>query len=149
MLLRILPDQSIPTQKIGPLTAESDSEDYLPNATPVQPLAALAENRAEAKEDIQDTISVQVGGELAVLPDFRGMAKRRVLDQCTELGVRLQTSGSGVAVYQWPLPGTRMPSGSTCSVTFAQKYLKEPLAAPEASYTAQRTTAPPSTPARN
>jgi cell division protein FtsI (penicillin-binding protein 3) len=147
MLLRILPDQSMPLPKAAPLIADSDSEDYLPNATPVQPLAAFDKSRAE--EEVQDSISVQVGGELAVLPDFRGMAKRKVLDQCVDLGIRLQSSGSGVAVYQWPLPGTRMPSGSTCSVTFAKGHLKEQLAATEASYAVQGSSASPPTGARN
>ncbi|MBN1569290.1 MAG: penicillin-binding protein [Acidobacteria bacterium] len=148
MLLRIPPDQSMPPPKEAPLIAESDSEDYLPNATPVQPLAALAANRAG--NEAQETISVQVGGgDLAVLPDFRGMAKRKVLDRCIEMNIRLQSRGSGIAVYQWPLPGTRIPPGSTCSVTFAKGNLKEQLAAAEASYAAQQSNAPPPTGDRN
>lgn len=137
MLLRIPPDQSMPVPKVAPLIADADFEDYLPNATPVQPLASFNQNRPV--ESDQETISVQVGGGgLAALPDFRGMAKRKVLDRCVDLGIRLRSTGSGVAVHQWPLPGTRMPSGSTCTVTFARANLKEQMAAAEASFAAQR-----------
>ena len=147
MLLRILPDQNVKRSPIAHLAAESDSGDYLPDATPIQPLEDLVEKRAE--EEILDAISVQVGGELVALPDFRGMAKRKVLDRCTDLHVRLQSTGSGVAIYQWPLPGTRLPLGSTCSVTFAKENIKQHLAAAEASYSAQRSLNESTADARN
>jgi cell division protein FtsI (penicillin-binding protein 3) len=147
MLLRVMPDQNMPMPKVAPLSANADSGDYLPDATPVQPLAALAEKQAE--EQILDAISVQVGGELVTLPDFRGLAKRKVLDRCTDLHIRLQSNGSGVAVYQWPLPGTRLPYKSLCNVTFAKGNIKEQLAATEASYSAHRSMETSNTAVRN
>jgi cell division protein FtsI (penicillin-binding protein 3) len=147
MRLRVPPDQSLTKPKIAPLTAESDSGDYRPNATPIEPLAALMERQAE--EEILDAISVPVGRALVALPDFRGLAKRKVLDQCTDLGIRLTATGSGIAVYQWPLPGTRVPHGSTCTVTFARENIKEQLAAAEATYSAHRSMRNPSAEARN
>lgn len=147
MQLRVPPDPSLTKPKVAPLTAESDSGDYRPNATPIEPLAALMERQAE--EEILDAISIPVGGELVVLPDFRGLAKRKVLDQCTDLRIRLTADGSGIAVYQWPLPGTRVPQGSTCHVTFARKNIKEQMAAAEATYSAHRSVQEPSAEARN
>ena len=125
MQLRVPPDQSMPQSKASPLTADAGSGDYLPNATPVQPLQSIAE--VQPGGDPPEIISVQVGGELVVLPDFGGMAKRKVLEKCTELGIRLQANGSGVAVYQWPLPGSEIQPGSVCSVTFAKGRVKEVL----------------------
>jgi hypothetical protein len=147
MLLRVLPDQDMPLPKMAPLAADAGSEDYRPNATPVQPLAALAEKQAE--EQILDAISVQVGGDLVTLPDFRGKAKRKVLDRCTDLRIRLQSTGSGVAVYQWPLPGTLLPAGSICNVTFSKGNIKEQLAAAEARYSAHRSLETSDTEVRN
>lgn len=127
MQLRVPPDQSMPPPKILPLTADADSVDYLPNATPVQPIQSMAETQTDGES--QEIITVQVGGELVMIPDFSGMAKRKVLDMCTDLGIRLQAKGSGVAVNQWPLPGTQIRPGTVCSVTFAKGNTKKMLPA--------------------
>ena len=132
MQLRIPPDQSLPLPEIAPLMVNADSEDYLPNATPIQPLSAFA--GMQPGENTQEAISVPIGGELVQIPDFRGMAKRKVLTQCMDLGIRLQSSGSGVAVYQWPFPGTRVPPGSMCKVAFSSSKVKEQLTAAAANY---------------
>ncbi|HYK90994.1 MAG TPA: PASTA domain-containing protein [Acidobacteriota bacterium] len=67
-----------------------------------------------------DSIRVPVGTDTVELPDFRGMAKRKVLDRCAELGIQLQANGSGAAIFQQPPPGTRIPVGDVCIVTFAR-----------------------------
>ena len=146
MQLKIPPDQSVPRPKIDPLTVDAGSEDYLPNATPVQPLQSIAETRQGGGP--QEIITVQVGGELVVLPDFRGMAKRKVLATCTDLGIRLQAEGSGVAVYQWPLPGSKLQPGEVCSVTFAKGRVKEVLPAATANISAKYSAASLPTDAR-
>jgi cell division protein FtsI (penicillin-binding protein 3) len=135
--LRVPPDPNLLQTKLKPLVAAS-SEDYIPDA--VEPLGKQTDGH-QWRAEHQDVISVQVDGDPIVLPDFRGMAKRNVLDRCVELGIRLQSSGSGVAVFQTPLPGTRVPSGATCSVIFAKGNLKGLYAAAEARYAAQRTAA--------
>ena len=140
MQLKIPPDQSLPLPKIAPLTVDAGSEDYLPNATPVQPLQSIAQ--IQSVEEPPETISVQVGGELVVLPDFQGMAKRKVLDKCTDLRIRLQSNGSGVAVYQWPPPGSKVQIGSVCSVTFAQGHVKDSLPTTSANLAKQLPGAP-------
>lgn len=140
MQLKIPPDQSLPLPKITPLTVNAGSEDYLPNATPVQPIQSV--DKTQPVIESQEVISVQVGGEYVVLPDFRGMAKRNVLDKCTELSIRLQSNGSGVAVYQWPLPGSRIQVGAACSVTFAKKHVNNSFPMTSAILTPQNTVMP-------
>lgn len=126
--LRVPPDRNLTLPTLPPIAAASGSEDYLPNATPVQPLNEQAEIRQEERP--QESIAIQFGADWIELPDFRGQAKRKVLDRCMDLGIRLQSKGSGVAVYQSPLPGTRIPPGATCSVTFAKgRFIEPPTAA--------------------
>jgi cell division protein FtsI (penicillin-binding protein 3) len=116
--LRVPPDQNLPLPKFKPMIADASSEDYLPNATPIQPQAAAA--GSPEIQDGQGIISMPVGGKLVVVPDFSGLAKRSVLDRCMDLGLHLQSNGSGVAILQSPPPGTQISAGSTCSVTFAK-----------------------------
>ena len=133
--LRVPPDPNLPLPKLKPLMADTSSEDYLPDA--VQPLTTYDINPQTANGG-NSVISMQIGGEQVELPDFRGLAKRKVMDRCMSLGIQMLASGSGVAVFQSPSPGTKIPSGATCSVTFAKGNLKGQLAAAEARYAAQR-----------
>ncbi len=133
--LRVPPDPNLPLPKLKPLMADTGSEDYLPDA--VQPLTASDMN-SQSADGKNNVIAIQVGGEQIVLPDFRGLAKRKVMDRCMSLGIHMLASGSGVAVFQSPSPGTKIPLGATCSVTFAKGNLKGQLAAAEARYAAQR-----------
>jgi len=119
MLMRVPPDQNMPLPKFKPQYASNSAEDYLPNATPIQTLAVLSDASRLPKEQ-SGMLSVQIDEDLVVLPDFRGLSKRNVLSACIDIGVRLQSKGSGVAVSQSPPPGTRIPEGETCTVTFAK-----------------------------
>ncbi len=120
LLLRVPPDQSMPPlPKIDPALAANISEDYLPNATPVVPITALNTGNGEARAG-ENEILVRVGTQSVEVPDFHGMPKRKVVDRCTEIGIQLQATGSGVAIFQVPPPGTRVPAGDVCQVTFAR-----------------------------
>jgi cell division protein FtsI (penicillin-binding protein 3) len=128
--LRVFPDPNLPLPKLKPLIASARSEDNLPDAVRPQP------NHPSIEEQ-PGIISIPVGKESVVIPDFHGMSKRNVLQQCMDLGIRLQSIGAGVAVSQLPLPGAKMPSNGTCSVTFSRAGLKgQPVA--EAHHSAQR-----------
>ncbi len=116
--LRVPPEKSLPLPKVNPALAESSTEDFIPNATPLPPFLAL--RGSESGEMEEDAIRVPIGTETVELPDFRGLAKRTVMDRCSELGIQLQAYGSGAAVYQQPPPGTKVQPGDTCSVTFAR-----------------------------
>jgi cell division protein FtsI (penicillin-binding protein 3) len=132
--LHVPPDPSLPLPKIQPLIADADSEDYLPDA--VEPLKSSAESTAD---DRKEEIAIQLGEEgNVVLPDFRGLGKRAVLDRCVALGIRLQAKGTGLAVRQSPVPGTKVPPGTTCNVTFAKANIREQIVAADQYYEAQR-----------
>jgi cell division protein FtsI (penicillin-binding protein 3) len=139
--LRVPPDPNLRLPKLKSLIAAGSSEDYLPDA--VQPLNA---NHAPIEEQ-PGVISILVGKESVVIPDFHGMSKRSVLLQCMDLGIRLQSIGAGIAVSQSPLPGAKLPPTETCSVTFSKAGLKsQPVA--EARHAAPRTRRPLSANAR-
>ncbi len=59
-------------------------------------------------------------GPLLTIPDFSGLAERRVADECQEMGLELNVSGSGLAVEQNPSPGTGVTSGTRIWVRFAR-----------------------------
>lgn len=120
LLLKVPPDQSLPVPKINPAAlAANTSEDYLPNATPIVPTLAL-NSGGDGKSTDEDEIMVRVGTESVAVPDFRGMPKRKVLDRCLEAGIQLQSTGSGVAIFQVPPAGTKIAAGDACQVTFAR-----------------------------
>jgi cell division protein FtsI (penicillin-binding protein 3) len=139
--LHVPPDPSIPLPKFQPLIADSSTEDYLPDA--VHPLEPPANAQ---KDEPQEAIAIPIGAEPGILlPDFRGLGKRAVLDRCVALGLRLQAKGAGLAVSQSPVPGTNVPAGATCNVTFAKANLKEQMAATDQHYAAQHSTPQPAT----
>ena len=59
-------------------------------------------------------------GPLVAVPDFTGLATRPVADQCQAAGLDLVLSGSGLAVEQYPVPGSRLPAGTRVWVRFAR-----------------------------
>ncbi len=125
MQLRVPPDINLLLPEYVPPIADAGTEDFLPDASPAQPLAVSATDPSDA--DRPDVIAVHIDTPI-ILPDFRGMSKRNVLTRCIDLGINLQSVGSGVAIDQFPLPGTEIPVGSTCSVTFTKNNPKDPVA---------------------
>jgi len=151
LLLHVPPDQSMPPlPMLDPAVLAASSEDYRPNATPVVPITALNTGPGESKADA-DEILVRVGAETVDVPDFHGMPKRRVMDRCAEVGIQLQASGSGVAIFQVPPPGTKIPVGDVCQVTFARGPAAGRYAAPgldDTAALAQHETPHPGAPVR-
>ena len=119
MQLRVPTDQPLPFQpeKAEPVPVD-DSQDFIPNATPVQPLTASSEGGGTLNPD--GTITVLSTVDSVVVPDFTGLSKRSVIERCLELGLIPQTSGSGTAVSQEPAAGTHTAAGNTCKITFAR-----------------------------
>jgi cell division protein FtsI (penicillin-binding protein 3) len=117
--LRVPPDQTAPlkTPKVNPAIAV-DAEDFRPDATPVLPVAAHTENNEDSKNQ-NETITVRVATANVAVPDFHGMSKRTAVELCQDLGLAIQTSGTGTAVFQLPQAGTLVPMGDLCTVTFA------------------------------
>jgi cell division protein FtsI (penicillin-binding protein 3) len=115
--LRIPPDRTLPPPKPDRLQVASDDQDFTPGATPVAPILA-AEDAGAANG--QSAIVVRVAEHPVEVPDFLGMSKRKVIAECQELGIRMQATGSGLAVQQFPAAGTIVSAGESCNVTFAR-----------------------------
>ncbi len=117
--LHVPPDQPVPMKatKIEPSIA-ADVEDFRPNATPILPIGSHSETGDVANQD--DVIVMRVAAASVAVPDFSGMSKRTVIEFCQELGLKIQTSGTGTAAFQLPPAGTLVTAGDTCSVTFAR-----------------------------
>lgn len=59
-----------------------------------------------------------VAASYGMMPDLRGKGLRSVIQACNQLSLTLKPVGSGVAVKQWPAPGTRVRPGEDCKVEF-------------------------------
>ncbi len=118
--LHVPPDKDLLSPKDSPKLVRSPSKNK--EEAPLQIPTAPAPKYQIAESP--DTITTPVEQELVTLPDFHGLSKRTVLNRCLDLGIRLQSSGSGMAVFQSPLPGTKIPIGAACNVTFAKGHVK-------------------------
>ena len=56
-----------------------------------------------------------------VMPDFSGKSLREVAKQCAGLSLRLNVSGSGIAVGQRPGAGERVSRNTLCEVFFSSE----------------------------
>ncbi|HTV08791.1 MAG TPA: penicillin-binding protein [Candidatus Aquilonibacter sp.] len=64
-------------------------------------------------------VVVDAGSRIAV-PQFQGAALRSVVEKATDLGLRVETLGSGLARDQMPAAGTMVPPGTEIVVRFAR-----------------------------
>jgi cell division protein FtsI (penicillin-binding protein 3) len=117
--LHAAPDRTLPvTMPAGNQAIAADTEDFRPDATPILPVAAR--NLPEENPSAEEVITLRVAAAKVTVPDFNGMSKRTVIELCQELGLKIQASGTGTAVFQLPPAGTVIPSGDTCSVIFSR-----------------------------
>ncbi len=91
--LNILPDSQVATLPVVPAAVE-----------PLPDLAAL--------------LPVRTPDEGLVMPDFRGMNYRQVLQAMERQGLNLKLTGSGRAVEQYPRAGESIPYGKEAWVRF-------------------------------
>ena len=84
-------------------------------SSPVEPVSYTP----PAPETTRGTVVLN-DGPLMVVPDFSGMALRVVAEKCQALGLELNLSGSGVAMQQSPIAGTKVSAGSTVFVGFGR-----------------------------
>lgn len=59
-------------------------------------------------------------GPMMNLPDFSGLAQRRVVEECQQLGLELSLRGTGLAIEQNPPGGAQVPAGTRVWVRFAR-----------------------------
>ncbi len=91
--LRILPRENVTTLASAPAY-----EEPLPDLAPLLP--------------------VRDGGDGLVMPDFRGMSYRQVLQAMERQGLNLKLTGSGRVVEQFPRAGEAIPYGKEAWVRF-------------------------------
>ena len=124
MRLKVPPDPALvqAQTKSKKQFAKNDAVDFLPEDGFIEPVTDFVEI-GMMKEDQPGIITVRVeSNNVVVVPDFRGMSKRSVLDICHDLDIQLKAEGSGISVSQYPPPGTRIAPGDTCSVVFTNQY---------------------------
>jgi len=90
-------------------------------ASTVRPASFLKTVASEAPADpLSEKTSpgtlVMDDGPLVTVPDFSGLAARRVAEQCQKIGLDLNVMGSGLVVEQEPPAGSRVPEGTAVSV---------------------------------
>ena len=59
-------------------------------------------------------------GKRVAVPDFHGERPAEVVEKAGDLGLRVQTLGSGLAQEQAPAAGTMVPVGTEIVVRFAR-----------------------------
>jgi len=55
-----------------------------------------------------------------IVPDFRGMDIRQVVDICGKIKCDVSLLGSGVAIDQNPKPGAVLKEGARVNITFGE-----------------------------
>jgi len=90
------------------ISSVAPSAPSLPSATPLIREASLLPKPLSSAED-------------NLLPDFRGLSKRKVLALLDEVGLQGQIVGSGVAISQNPAPGSLIEKGKVCRVQFREE----------------------------
>ncbi len=135
--MRIKPTNPIPEHPEAPVLKEDKEKqqvDFVDFMTQTGP----AETGLPKAEPL-DTKKVYYTVATVEAPDLRGKSLRSAAAECSSAGLLLRASGSGVAVSQNPLPGTRVVVGSPCCVSFsplavvAAKAEEKKAAAPAAS----------------
>ncbi len=61
-------------------------------------------------------------GDQILMPDFTGLSIKEVLEIAMETGIDVKIIGSGVAVRQYPLPGTPLSKERRCVIEFSQPF---------------------------
>jgi cell division protein FtsI/penicillin-binding protein 2 len=82
-----------------------------------QPAQPAASQTVPAGPPANGTVVLDVDSGV-VVPSFVGKPLRSAVEAAEHSGLELNTIGSGVAREQWPLPGSRLPSGQRVTVRF-------------------------------
>jgi len=106
-----------PRQKGGPQAGFLPSEpEPLGVATPpVQTVSFSLPSALEARGTM-----ILDDAPMLTVPDFSGLAVRRVAEECQALGLELNVRGSGLAIEQMPPARAQVPPGSRLWVRFAR-----------------------------
>jgi cell division protein FtsI (penicillin-binding protein 3) len=118
----------IPGQKLGALAGHppNGSEHLQAAASPVQPASFSRIEQARVSTDREPeavttprTLVLDNGPHVTV-PDFSGLAARRVAEECQKLGLELRLLGSGLAVEQNLAAHAQVPLGTRLVVRLSR-----------------------------
>lgn len=118
-------ETSAPSQVVTP---QPDSAAVAkPETSPVVTKDAVSTTGTPAASLIQASVPLSAKGTVVLdvaggveVPDFRGKPLRTALVEAESAGIELEVSGSGVAVEQSPVAGSRIPPGGHVSVKFGR-----------------------------
>ena len=98
-----------------------------PETSPVVTKDAVSTTGTPAASLIQASVPLSAKGTVVLdvaggveVPDFRGKPLRTALVEAESAGIELEVSGSGVALEQSPVAGSRIPPGGHVSVKFGR-----------------------------
>ena len=103
-----------------------DSEPVRAATSPVRPASFSPPALQGVLTDLEPDTATVSGtlvlddGPWVTVPDFSGLAARRIAEECQKLGLELNLSGSGLAVEQNPPPDSRVPGGIRVWVRLAR-----------------------------
>lgn len=90
---------------------------YKPDPAPTTPATPAPAPGVPAQA--RGTVVLDVAGGV-VVPNFIGKPLRTALEEAQTQGIELEASGSGVAQFQSPPPGSKVPHGGHVSVKFGR-----------------------------
>ena len=97
------------------------------NTTSVMPDEAVTSTAHVEAPVIRPQVQARANGAVVVdpgkrvaVPEFHGATLRTVVEHAGQVGLRVQTLGSGLALEQAPLAGTMVPVGTEVVVRFAR-----------------------------
>jgi stage V sporulation protein D (sporulation-specific penicillin-binding protein) len=122
--LSVAPD----VPRYAPQYSEKDPQELREQTPPAMPRMFPGENRnttgdwkvIDASFSTLAALESRELGGIAV-PDFYGKSLRQVTEECLKLGLRVRSTGSGVAVEQFPPAGTNVSPGARIQVKFSTR----------------------------
>lgn len=118
-LLNVEPDVDGPKTPVA-AEAEPESAPATPVAVPPPPTNADLPRVERTGGNKGETVYVNSSKRAMLMPDLRGKSLRDVATVCAQMGLQLETRGSGRAVKQTPAKGRELGVGQTIRVEFAR-----------------------------
>jgi cell division protein FtsI (penicillin-binding protein 3) len=110
----------LPDKVLSAFRANGDTTSVISDADVEQAQAAAPPHVDPATQARGSGAVVVDAGNRVAVPQFQGAALRSVVEQATELGLRVETLGSGLAHDQIPVAGTMVPPGTEIVVRFVR-----------------------------
>jgi len=117
----------VPDEMLADLAQIEDDEEQEPLRVPRTPRGEILVASLGVPDAEEPAPLLAEGGRAAdlrltdrITPDLSGLNMRQALAQASRLGLRVDSSGAGVALRQSPAPGTPLARGSLIAVEFGR-----------------------------